>query len=226
LITMIWCALLLQSAYSQISVQEQVTTDTVNLFTDYSQSMKSSKLAMGMSLLLPGTGHQYIGRNRSAIAYLAIDMFSIFGAIYAESYSRKLYTDSRGYAGLLAGANGSRNDNRYWQMIGEFDNVLSYNSAMGLNREPDEQYNIGQKYWKWTDDDYRTMYNDIRKKAQKYKLVSSICIGTMVLNRIVAILDIRASSKYKVGKVLSSVNFNPSISSDLSSTGIVMNAQF
>jgi hypothetical protein len=226
LMTALLCTILFQFSYSQISVQEQVTTDTVNLFTDYSQSMKSSKLAIGFSLILPGSGHQYLGRNRSALAYLAIDMFSLFGAIYGESYSRKLYTDSRGYAGLLAGAAGKKNDNSYWQIVGEFDNVESYNDAMKLNRESDKLYNDGQKYWLWASDDDREKYNNIRKQAQKYKLVSSICIGTMVLNRLVAILDIRASSKYKVVKALSSVEFNPSISPDLSSTGIVMSTQF
>lgn len=213
-------------ACAQISVEEQITTDTVNLFTDYTQAMKSSRTATAISLALPCAGYQYLGRNSSAITFLAIDVLSVVGIIYGESYSRKLYTDSRGYAGLLAGAKGSKKDNSYWQMVGEFDNVKSYNDAMRLNRDKDELYNTGEKYWLWSDDDSRKVYNDMRKRAEKYKLVSSICIGTLVLNRVVAVLGIRASSRYKVGKPLSSVNLNPSISPDLSSAGIVMNAQF
>src|SRR5512133_4083392 len=83
------------SVFSQISVNEDVTTDSINIFDTYEQTAKSSKLATGLSLILPGTGHQYLGRNNSAIAYLAVDIFSLFGAIYCGTYSSKLNTDAR-----------------------------------------------------------------------------------------------------------------------------------
>ena len=222
------CLVLILSgvSYSQISVKEDVTTDSVNLFTNYEQSAKSSKLAMGLSLVLPGAGHQYLGRTNSALAYMAVDLFSLFGAVYAGVYSHNLDADSRGFAGLLAGANAGKNDNSYWQAVGAYDNLESYNDAMGLNRDADEQYNDGTKYWNWADTSDRTFYNEIRKKARKYQLISSICIGAMALNRVVAIVDIRASSKYKVIKTLSTVTINPSINIGSASAGLVMSARF
>jgi len=213
--------------FSQISVKEDITTDSVNVFQTYEQNAKSSRLATGLSLILPGTGHQYLGRNNSAIAYLAVDIFSLFGAIYCGTYSSKLNTDARGYAALHAGAyGGNQKDYRFWNAVEQFDNVNSYNDAMRLNRENEELYNDDTRYWSWNSDDEQKEFGTIRKKSSRFQLVSSICIGAMVLNRVVSVVDIRASSKYKVLKNISSVNFNASFSPDFQTTTLVMNAQF
>ncbi|NLD93725.1 MAG: hypothetical protein GX639_13800 [Fibrobacter sp.] len=215
------------SVFSQISISEDVTTDSVNLFDTYEQSSKSSKLATGLSLILPGTGHHYLNRNKSALAYLSVDIFSLFGAIYCGTYASKLNTDARGYAALHAGAyGGNKNDNRFWTAVEQFDNIHSYNEAMRLNREEKEFYNDGARYWSWNSDDEKNEFGDIRKKSSRLQLISSIFIGAMVLNRVVAIVDIRASSKYKILRNISSVNFNASFSPDLSTTALVMNAHF
>lgn len=215
------------SVFSQISVTEDVTTDSINVFNTYEQASKSSKLATGLSVLLPGSGHQYLGRNKSAVAYLAVDIFSLFGAIYCGTYSSKLNTDARGYAALHAGAyGGNSKDTRFWTAVEQFDNFNSYNEAMRLNRDNKELYNDGTRYWSWNSEDERNEFGDIRKKASRFQLVSSICIGAMVLNRVVSVVDIRASSKYKVLKNISSVNFNASFNPDFKTTLLVMNAQF
>jgi hypothetical protein len=212
------------SCFSQITVRDDVTTDSVNLFTQYDQTFKSSNIAIAASLILPGSGHQYLGRNKSALAYLAVDIFSLVGAIYSEKYSRKLNTDSRGFAGLYASATGG--DDLYWQAVGEYDDVKSYNDAIDLNREKDKRYDSESKLWFWANPDDRTEFNEMRKTASKYHLVSAICIGAMVLNRVVSVVDIRSSSKYKVVKGVASMKIVPSISSDLSSAGILMSATF
>lgn len=217
-------AFLSVSCISQITVRDDVTTDSVNLFSQYDQTIKSSNFAIAASLILPGSGHQYLGRNGSALAYLAIDVFSLVGAIYSEKYSRRLFTDSKGFAGLYASAAGG--DDLYWQAVGEFDDTKSYNDAVGLNRDKDKAYESESKLWNWADPEDRTKFNNMRKTARKYHLVSAICVGTMVLNRIVSIVDIRASSKFKVVKGVASVKVEPSISSDFSSAGILLSAQF
>jgi hypothetical protein len=212
------------SCISQITVRDDVTTDSVNLFAQYDQTFKSSNLAIAASLILPGSGHQYLGRSKSALAYLAVDVFSIVGAIYSEKYSRRLNADSKGFAGLYGSATGG--DDLYWQAVGEFDDTKSYNDAIGLNRDKDKAYESGSNLWNWANPDDRTEFNEMRKTARKYHLVSSICIGAMVLNRIVSVVDIRASSKFKVVKGVASVKVEPSISSDFSSAGILLSALF
>jgi hypothetical protein len=212
------------SCFAQIAVRDEVTTDSVNLFTQYDQTHKSSNIAIAASLILPGSGHQYLGRNNSALAYLAVDIFSLVGAIYSEKYSRRLNIDSKGFAGLNASANGG--NDLYWQAVGDFDDSKSYNDAVDLNRDKDKRYDSESKQWFWANPDDRTEYNEIRKTARKYHLVSSICIGAMVLNRVISVVDIRASSKYKVLKGVASVKIVPSISSDLSSAGVLMSALF
>lgn len=213
-------------SFSQISIDEEVTTDTVNLFTQYEQNNKSSKLAVFSSLLLPGSGHQYLGRQKSAFAYLTIDIFSLVGAVFAEQYSARVYSDARGYAALYADTKGGGNDDRYWMYVGEFDDSKSYNLAIRNNRDFNNEYNTGEKSWSWVTTDDRKKYNEMRKRARSYHLASSICIGAMVLNRIVSMLDIRASTKYKVQKSALNVKIEPSISSNFSSAGLLISTQF
>lgn len=223
--TAVFC-ILFSNGYSQITVKEDVVTDTVNIFTQYEQTAKSSNFAIMQSLILPGTGHQYLGRPRSALTYLTIDIFSLMGAIFAESHSRKVYSDSRGFAGSNAGAIGDSRNDRFWTAVGEFDDLRSYNSAVMNNRDPRSLFDPQKNEWSWYDPDDRKKYSEMRKRAGRYHLVSSICIGTMVLNRVISIVDIRASTKYKVAKSVSSVELEPSISPDLSSAGFVLRTRF
>ncbi len=226
IVTFAFSLLAISNSYSQISVKEEVTTDTVNLFTQYEQFSKSSKVAIFSSLLLPGTGHQYLGRPNSALAYLTIDIFSLAGAVFAERYSARVYSDARGYAAFYADAAGGGNDDRFWMYVGEFDDSKSYNLAIRNNRDFANEYNTGEKSWSWVTSDDRKKYNEMRKRARTYHLASSICIGAMVLNRIVSILDIRASTKYKVQKNVLNVKIEPSISSNFSSAGFLISTQF
>lgn len=216
-----------QCGFSQISIKDEVSTDSVNLFNSYEQrSAKSSKAAMAMSLLLPGSGHQYLGRSNSALVYLGIDIFSIVGAVFCERYSKKMITDSKGFAGLYAGANGNSNDERYWQALALYDDAKSYNNDLGLMRDKEHQYNSESMMWKWEDQVYRNEYSQMRNKSRGYHLASWVFVGAMVLNRVVSIVDIRASTRFKAFKGLSSVKFEPSMSSDFSSTGLSLSAQF
>lgn len=213
--------LLILSAFSvgaQLSV-ESITTDSVNLFVDNKEAAKSSRVALGATVLLPGLGHQYIGRSNSALVYFTADILSLFGAIFSEQYSHKLQSEARGYAGQYASVQAENKDGRYWQMVGSFNSMREYNDAIGLNRADgayeDESYN-----WYWADDSYRDEYNKIRNNSHKFHTATAFFIGAMVLNRIVSFVDIRSSTRHK------SIKFAPTVSSTMQSSGISVTANF
>lgn len=90
-------SLLMLSAFTagaQLTVEE-ITTDSINLFAENKETFKSSKLAMSATVLLPGLGHQYLGRSNSALAYLSMDLLAFFGAVFCEQYSRKLQSEAK-----------------------------------------------------------------------------------------------------------------------------------
>lgn len=207
---------------AQVTIQDK-STDSVNVFSVTEQSVKSAKLAMAASFVLPGMGHQYLGRAQSAFAYIGVDILSLFGAIFSEQYSRKLESDARGYAGLYASVKNGTKDDYYWRVIGEFNDMESYNQAVRLNRDFDEEYTDGKMSWKWIDDSFREEYSQIMKNSRQFHTAASFFIGAMVLNRIVAFVDIRATTRYKGIK---STAFQPLISPDFTSAGIAVSAGF
>ncbi|NLG18790.1 MAG: hypothetical protein GX556_15790 [Fibrobacter sp.] len=218
--------LLLWSGLSaQVTVQD-IITDSVDVFSRQSdRAMKSSNLAMAASLLIPGLGHHYLGKAEPALALISLDVLSVFGAIFCNQHSKGLLTDSRGYAGTYARIVQGREDENYWNMVGEFDDMDSYNEAVRLNRQSGDEITDSRLSWKWDSDYYKDEYRKIRKNSHRFKTAASLCLGAMVLNRLVAFVDIRAKTRYK-GVTSTSFHLQPSISPDFSSAGILISKQF
>ncbi|MDO5577267.1 MAG: hypothetical protein Q4F84_09315 [Fibrobacter sp.] len=214
--------MLILSAFSvgaQLTV-EDITTDSVNLFVDNKETAKSSRVALGATVLLPGLGHQYIGRSNSALVYFTADILSLFGAIFSEQYSRKLQSDARGYAGQYAFVQPENKNGRYWQMVGSFNSMREYNEAVSLNRMDSDAYEDESYNWYWADESYKDEYNKIRNNSHKFHTATAFFIGAMVLNRIVSFVDIRSSTRHK------SIKFAPTVSSTMQSSGISVTASF
>jgi hypothetical protein len=211
---------------AQITINEDISTDSLNLFGNVETSNKSAKVAMLLSAFLPAAGQQYLGREHSALVYMAVDLFTLAGAVFTERYSRKMDTDSRGYAGIYAEVRGVNKELTYWQAIAEFDKRDTYNEVMRLNRMTDKLYNDPEYYWKWTDQSFQDEYSLMRKKMQKYHTASAFFLGAFVLNRVVSIVNIRASTRYKGFQSNAAVKIEPIVSSDFKSTGLIFSTNF
>jgi hypothetical protein len=207
---------------AQISV-ETITTDTVNLFSpeEGQEKQQSSGVAMALSLLVPGMGHQYTARPNAALAYLTIDVLSLAGAIFGELFSRQLQTDSRGFASANAGIRGNIKNDRYWQMVGAYVRMEHYNNDLQLMRDLKDLYTQEEYMWNWNSDEARNTYNKTRDNSRKMQIVSSFCIGAMVLNRVIAFVDVRAATRYK-NSVTSTLSVQPS----LRNPGLTLSTEF
>jgi hypothetical protein len=212
-------------SYAQVTVVD-ITTDSVDIFQQSELPLKNAKIAMAASILIPGLGQQYLGKDKSALAYIGFDLLSLFSSILFNRYSSKLEANAHGFAGLHAHISGGGSDRRYWDMVGEFVDVKSYNEAVYLNRSPELQYSGESLNWKWDDDSMQVDYNEMRKKSHVFSTAATCFIGAMVLNRVVSFLDIRASTRYKGIRSEGVLKIQPSLSSDLTSVGIDLSAQF
>ncbi len=223
------------SANAQVTVVE-MTTDTISVFEQEEQSeksIKSAKLAMLASAALPGTGQQYLGKSKSALAFFGVELLSIFGAVFLEKYSRQLENDAHGYAAMHAGVDVRGKDDRFWTAVGKFADMNEYNTNLRLNRDNEYLYTSESMNWKWENDElsseqYQKRYNDLREVSRKIHTVASVCLGAMIINRVVSIVDIRASTKYKTRRQEKNISFKitPSFSSDFSAAGIQMSTGF
>lgn len=226
--------LLSLSVNAQVTVVE-MTTDTISMFEQEEQSersIKSARLAMLASAAFPGVGQQYLGKSKSALVFFGMEVLSIFGAVFLEKYSRQLEDDAHGYAALHAGVDARGKDERFWTAVGKFADMNEYNLNVLLNRENDHLYTSESMSWKWengelSDEQYRKRYNNFRDASRKIHTAASICIGAMIINRVISIVDIRASTRYKARQPENfSLKLTPGFSSDFSTVGINISTGF
>ena len=154
---------------------------------------------MGASLLLPGLGHSYMGRKRTALAYITADAAAIFGYIFCNHFSKKIAVDAAGYAGPHAFVQGSISgpDDYFWSQVGAYTDVDEYNSVMELERTPEKKFYSQNQYWHWDDPSSQSRFNAMRATSRKYQVVGSFFLGALVLNRIIAFIDIRATTRHQ-----------------------------
>lgn len=211
---------------AQTVSEETVVTDSVDLFaTTAGEKGKSRGLAMAAAIIMPGLGHQYLGKQERALGYFSVEALLLFGAIYSEKYSQKLYGDARTYAWKYAWTQGgpAPRDN-YWQNIGYADDWQGYNRAQLNNR--DTALYVGDNLKFAWPDGVRKQYQAKRENAARFHVASTFLIGAMALNRVVSFVDVRSSTRHRAIKTLSSARLCPSISSDLRMTGLTLSAQF
>ncbi len=211
----------------QVTVAPDVVTDSIDVFAD-SQKGGASRAAAGFfSLVVPGLGHQYLGNNSRALAYFSAEALFICGMIFCERYSKRMFEDTRGYAWLYAGAQGGSGANDYfWQNVGRFMDRDEYNRIMELNRTPEDKYTAGNLSWRWIDEFYMDEYNGLRETATRFHVVSSFFLGAMVLNRVVAFVDIRRSTKYKGVQGHANLEFLPQYRPATGQVGLALTRDF
>lgn len=220
---------------AQVVVEESVQTDTINLFDaskasdKYDDASKSVALAMFGNILLPGLGHKYLGYEKKAFSYFAIEAIALFGTIFTNQYSDKVYSNSRAYAAAYAGTRSRRSsEDEYWKnlAIDRFDNVGIYNEEQELTRHFDKKYIDDSDYWEWGSDESQDKYKAMRENASNLKVASSFFLGAMLLNRAVAMIDGRISAKRYNESIFSELSFSPVESSDGKSKGLVLVKKF
>ncbi|MBN1307650.1 MAG: hypothetical protein JXA18_07030 [Chitinispirillaceae bacterium] len=219
------CLFFLTRSQAQITI-DAVSTDTIDLFKQqHPTEKKYGKLPLWSTLLVPGSGHQLIGRPKSALGYISTDVVSLFGAIFFNRYGKKMIDNSRVYASLYAGVTVSANDELYWQAVGNFNDYYDFHRNMKLVRDSDKLYSDQSYFWSWEDEAFRKEFFSMQKFAKQLSTVSSFFIGAMVLNRIIAFIDLRSIMKNSRYSNNGDIYFRP-YTTDRSSSGLIVSAAF
>lgn len=226
----LFAAGLLIPAQSQVVLEDTVATDSIDLFAA-PQEKQPATLAMIASLVVPGLGHEILGRPQQALAYFAADAAFIFAMAYAERSSRMLFANAKTYAFLHANATGGTGANDYyWEKVGQFMDAEEYNRVLELNRTEDissKKYVQDSLQWRWDDESSQQEYNKIRRASTRYHIVSSFFIAAMVIDRIVAFLDVRMATRYQgIRSAEGSLHIEPVVSADLSRVGVNLATDF
>ena len=216
--------LLSTSIHAQISV-DAITTDTVDIFSSKQQLTDPYPTGISwLSLLVPGSGHQYVGSAKKALGYITLDVIAVSGAIFFRQYSNRLVSNYKAYASHYADISSSISNDFYWQVIGSFNDYYDYHQTIDLVREPERHFSEQEFFWQWQDEAYREEYISFQKRAKKFNTISSFCIGALILNRIVSFIDLRTMLKNKRFQN-TSISFKP-VSLSPTADGVVLETTF
>ncbi|MDG5814417.1 hypothetical protein QA601_04965 [Chitinispirillales bacterium ANBcel5] len=211
---------------AQIIIEEDVVTDTVDLFSPQVESTQPSNANMALAIALPGLGHYYLDRPVSAFSYMAVDIISLVGLIYSYGQSRNLAASAAAYAGTNAGASASVRDESYWRNVGNFMDSKEYNNVMKLNRSPGDMYVDPAMWWRWADESFQGEFNELRESSRRFQVASSFFLGALVLNRIVSFVDARTSGRRENRPPLSSISIKPDYTSANDAYGLKVGVDF
>jgi len=214
------CLVLLGMACAQAQVVIAVDS-SVTRNTD-----KSLLGALAFSAVLPGGGQFYLGERSRVQAYIWAD--AAFWMVCAGSWfvGQQQISTARDYAVRYAAAEGLSRDAELLGLVGD------YRSRSGVqyqnsNPDPDDDYNqsmiragkaVDADYatgviWDWGSGDdpatsrHMDRYNEMLKNYRLSKIVFQVSIGALVLNRVVAMLDVLRIYRATSSADLSS-NFN------------------
>jgi hypothetical protein len=230
---MLWVA---QPAMAQVQVEEEVTSDSVDIFARSKEPEKSPAIGMIANLLLPGLGHLWMGDQKTALSYLTAEAIFIFGAFSTNHYSHGLNNSAHSFAFTYANVQGGEGANDFfWENVGKTldsdglnqSRALGYNQIMALNRSSDlDKYLAPNLQWRWIDESYRKQYNNLNKKSLRYKVASNFFLGAMLLNRIVSFVDIRTASRHQGKGLFTNLSFSPHYCVQTGASGLVCTSQF
>ncbi len=224
------------SVLAQVHVEEEVTSDSIDIFAKGAEPDKSAALGMLANLLVPGVGHYLMGDQKAALSYITAEALFIFGAYSANQYSHELSHSARSYAFAYANVQGGADaSDFFWENIGKTmdsdglnqSRELGYNQIMGLNRASDrDKYLSPNLQWRWIDESYRKHYNDLSKKSLRYKVASNFFLGGMLLNRIVSFVDIRVASRRQGKGLFSTLQIYSHVDPLTGASGLTCTSEF
>ena len=211
---------------AQVTVEDEdaAVTEVVGLFDVRVDDRRSVTAAMLMSIAVPGSGHYYIDRTKSAYVYLALDAAMFFGAVLFNNFANGREAEARSFAHIAAGIESAPSGEAYWRHVGAYMDAAEYNEAVGLSRGGDDDlYTDSRAWWRWADEGQQGEYNDIRQKARDLRTASSFFVGALVLNRLVSVVDLRVFRKKSLS---GGVRFETSLPPDMSGAALTLKADF
>jgi hypothetical protein len=160
---------------------------------------KSKSKAVLYSLLLPGWGHHYVGDEKGAAAFLAVEAatWTSFIVFEVQGYLREDGYEDR--AQVFAGISGDDHSDDYYGIIGEYDSWMEYEAAVKSEGRfalyPDagaaelERYFVENRVsdyepWVWTSADDRRDFRSLRSDSKLSYRRGLYAVAVAAANRV------------------------------------------
>ena len=155
-----------------------------------SAGKKSVFRAALFSALVPGAGHYYLGRKRTARYFFAAEALTWIGYFSFRTYGNWKKDDYINYAAVYANAQLEGKSDEHINYVGFYENIREFNS-FGRAYDPDRAYlpDTPENHWEWQSPSTRQGFRDLRNRSKEAYRRSDFMIGLAVIDRVIAIID-------------------------------------
>ncbi|MCI0405816.1 MAG: hypothetical protein L0Z48_02680 [candidate division Zixibacteria bacterium] len=184
---------------------------------DFEEKGKISTFkAVGLSVLLPGSGHWYLGNRNRARLFFGIEAAgwtSFAGFLW---YSNQRENDYQNYAVAHAGADPAGKDEQFWRSLTFYENRDEYNKIGRVTNLANPFYpEIAFYNWQWDSPEAMQAYRDMRNSSKTAHRRAIFTLALLGVERLVAAADAYRLAKKINSKAASGeleVYFEPSAS--------------
>ncbi len=157
--------------------------------------------AAGKSLLLPGWGQHVQGRPTLGYVLEGIEAAGWLGVWGWDRYGAWRRADSRRWAAVMAEAEISGKDARWFEALENFPDLITYNAFQrsGLG-EPALVYEEGAGYeWRWNSESAWHRYRDLRRLARVARNLTRVAAGGIVAVRLTGAVAALITARRQAG---------------------------
>jgi hypothetical protein len=166
--------------------------------------------SIGLSAILPGTGEIIEGKTIRGSLLLGEDLIALTGYWATGRQRNDLISSYQLYARTYAGIPDNMDDN-YYQYIQQYISSEEFNRYLELDAR---NYYLIYSYdpegyasyitanaitddqaWSWQNPGYQDHYRTLRRDAQKAKMNQNLCLGIIILNRVISVIDVALISR-------------------------------
>ncbi|MCI0329387.1 MAG: hypothetical protein L0196_00330 [candidate division Zixibacteria bacterium] len=156
----------------------------------------STLKAVGLSVLVPGTGHWYLGRRDRARLFFGMEAagWASFAAFLWFSNQRE--SDYRNFAVARAGVDPAGKDEQFWRSLTFYENRDEYNRIGRVTNLDNPFYPENAFYnWQWDSPDSRNRYRNLRNSSKTAHRRAIFTLALLGVERLVAAADAYRLSK-------------------------------
>ncbi len=156
---------------------------------DVKVEAKSRGKAFLFSLLIPGAGEYYLGKNTLAKSFFFTEVALWASYISFQTYSNWKRDDMYVIAATHANAEIGDKPSQYFVDLGNYQDIYEYNDAKQRSREFYQVYPIDTYYWSWDDAANQRKFEQLRIASDRAHNRSVFVIGGIIANHLVSAID-------------------------------------
>lgn len=192
------------------NLEHNILTDSINITRQKAQSKKSVGSALFLSLLIPGAGEYYADNTFYTKIFFGIEVVAVGSILFSDYLYRSKVKDNKIFASTHAGINRSKKSDKYWRVIGKYNDIFLYNEQRRKDRLTGDVFAENEfNNWSWDSRENRVKYDRKRIHAQVLRDSEIFIMSAILVNHIVSAINaVRLTRKYNKNLANSGYNYN------------------